>query len=93
MPGFPGGGYGASGYGAGGYGGGSLGGARFGGFGGFGGNFGGGTFGGGAGLGQGRSAITGGDSQEDNVELVIYGIASLYQRYPPRPPETAAPVQ
>jgi hypothetical protein len=28
-----------------------------------------------------------GDSQETNLELVIYGIATLYQRYPPRPPE------
>jgi hypothetical protein len=57
-----------------------------------------GGFGGGLGGGFGQNTTTpatsGGDSQETNVEMVIYGIASLYQRYPPRPPEaaTASPV-
>jgi hypothetical protein len=88
--GFPGGdgnrGYGSSGYG--GNPGGGLGG-RFGGFGGFGGGLGGGL----GGTRQGSGPATGGaDSQETNVEMVIYGIAPLYQRYPPRPPEAAAPV-
>ena len=27
------------------------------------------------------------------VELTVYGIASLYERYPPKPPEAAAPAE
>jgi len=32
----------------------------------------------------GGAALGAGDEQESNVELVLYGIVSLYQRYPPR---------
>jgi hypothetical protein len=50
------------------------------------------SFGGGIGAGRQNiaSLTAGGDSQETNVEMVIYGIASLYQRYPPRPAAAAA---
>jgi len=46
------------------------------------------------GIGQNAPApAAGGNSQETNMEMVIYGIASLYQRYPPRPAESATPAQ
>lgn len=31
-----------------------------------------------------QSAVTTGDSSESNMELVIYGIVTIYERYPPR---------
>ena len=34
---------------------------------------------------EGQPAAAGGDNQETNMEMVIYGIVTLYQRYPPRP--------
>jgi hypothetical protein len=38
------------------------------------------------------SAAAGSDEQEANVELVIYGVATLYERYPPRQqPTTGEP--
>jgi hypothetical protein len=41
----------------------------------------------------GQPGQLGGEEQETNIELVIYGIVSLYERHPPRPidPEDAAP--
>ena len=34
----------------------------------------------------------GGSQQETNIELVIYGVITLYERYPPRPAaETSTP--
>jgi hypothetical protein len=37
------------------------------------------------------SGAVGGEDSDRNVELVIYGIISLYERYPPRPNADSAP--
>jgi hypothetical protein len=37
------------------------------------------------------TSAAGGDEDESNFELVIYGIVSLYERYPPRPEGATAP--
>jgi hypothetical protein len=36
--------------------------------------------------GSGDTPLAGGDDQESNVELVLYGVVTLYERYPLRPP-------
>jgi hypothetical protein len=38
----------------------------------------------------GETAVFGGDDQESNIELVLYGVVTLYERYPLRPPLKSA---
>jgi hypothetical protein len=52
--------------------------------------FGGPGFGGFGGAG-GDDSVGGGDDNDRNVELVIYGIISLYERYPPKPASDTPP--
>src|SRR5262249_21874050 len=40
-----------------------------------------------------EGAVGGSSDNEANVELVLYGIVSLYERYPPRPVTAAAPAE
>lgn len=41
--------------------------------------------------GMGRNALTSDEERQSNLELVLYGIVSLYERYPPRPGQAATP--
>jgi hypothetical protein len=53
-----------------------------------------GGFGGPGGFGgaSGDDSVVSGDDNDRNVELVVYGIISLYERYPPKPAsDTPAP--
>ncbi len=43
--------------------------------------------------GPGSTSSGGGSAQSANLELVIFGVASIYNRYPPLPKDNAAPVQ
>ena len=50
--------------------------------------FGEGTIGPGLGGVRHQPAASSGSNQESNIELVIYGIMTMYERYPPRPQQT-----
>jgi hypothetical protein len=47
-------------------------------------------YGGYSGQDSGITAGLGSDDEESNVEVVIYGFVTLYERYPPRPPAPAS---